>query len=126
MNRVEHQLQITAEWITYYAQSIEAPLQIINGKLLAPSTMPIIFWKEFHIPWLDLKAPLIHGSQHFFYESPIMADMTLKCELSLTKIEKKTGRQGEMTFYTHTLVCLCDGEFIVRAETLLIAIGDEA
>jgi len=43
MNSVRHQIHMSAEWISNYAQSIEAPLQTINGNLIAPSTMPIIF-----------------------------------------------------------------------------------
>ncbi|MDQ0088989.1 hypothetical protein J2T12_002399 [Paenibacillus anaericanus] len=124
MNRVQHQLYITAEWISHYAQSIEAPIQTINGHLIAPATMPIIFWQEFDIPWLDKIEPLIHGSQHFSYETPIIAGMTLDCELTLTSVEKKKGRQGGLTLYTHSLVCMCDGDLIVTAETVLISVGD--
>jgi len=125
MNRVQHRLKITAEWITDYAQSIEAPLQMIHGEIIAPVTMPIIFWQALDIPWLNIDAPLIHGSQHFSYKSPITAGMILDCELSLTKTEKKVGRQGDLTLYTHTLVCTCDGEIILTTETVLISLGDK-
>lgn len=125
MNKVTyHGLQITAEWISSYARSIEAPLQSIHGRLIAPATMPVIFWQELDIPWLNRDVPLIHGSQQFKYEAPVMAGMTLECELSLTKVETKTGRQGTLTLYTHTLVCTCDGTQIVTAETVLISAGD--
>lgn len=123
MNSVQHRLHITTEWISRYAQSIEAPLQYIHGKLIAPTTMPIIFWQEFDIPWLEMDHPLIHGSQHFSYNAPIIAGMIIHCELLLTKVEKKIGRQGELTLYTHTLICTCNNDLIVTAETVLISMG---
>ena len=89
MKKLKQQLYVTSEWISKYAQSIEAPLQTINGILIAPSTMPIIFWQEFDIPWLKEEIPLIHGTQHFSYEAPIAAGMVLDCELELTSVEKR-------------------------------------
>lgn len=126
MKQLRHQLQITDTWIMEYARSIEAPVQMANGVPVAPATMPVLFWQAFDIPWLNLAEPLIHGTQRFSYEAPITAGMTLECELSLTKVEKKTGRQGELTLYTHTLVCTCEGEPIVTAETVLISVGERA
>ena len=38
---------------------------------------------------------------------------------------QKEGRQGKLTFYIHTLVCRCEGELIVTAETVLIRVGDD-
>ncbi|GIP26651.1 hypothetical protein J23TS9_17810 [Paenibacillus sp. J23TS9] len=125
MKRIQHQIYITAEWISQYADSIEAPLQSIHGNLIAPATMPVIFWQAFDIPWLNMKAPLIHGSQRFSYEAPITAGMILDCELALTNVERKAGKQGILTFFTHTLVCRCDGELIVTADTVLIRVGDD-
>ncbi|MNN88108.1 hypothetical protein D3C81_2057520 [compost metagenome] len=69
---------------------------------------------------------MIHGSQSFLYEGPIFAGMILDCELSLSKIEKKTSRHGELTLYTHSLICKCNDEHIVTADTVLIQIGDGA
>lgn len=125
MNSICHQIHMTTEWITQYAQSIEAPLQTMNGNLIAPATMPIIFWQVFDIPWLSMNAPLIHGTQHFLYQAPITAGMILDCELSLTNVAQKEGKQGVLTFYTHSLVCRCEGELMVTAETVLIRVGDE-
>jgi hypothetical protein len=125
MKTLQQKLHMTAEWISHYAQSIEAPLQTINGKLIAPTTMPIIFWRAIDIPWLKMDVPLIHGTQHFSYTAPITAGMTLDCELALTKVEKKVGRQGVLTFFTHSLVCKCGGDLIVTAETVLIRVGDQ-
>ncbi|GGA34682.1 FAS1-like dehydratase domain-containing protein [Psychrobacillus lasiicapitis] len=124
MNKVQQQLYVTSEWISQYAQSIEAPLQKMNGILIAPSTMPIIFWQEFDIPWLKEVRALIHGTQRFSYMAPITAGMLLDCELSLTNVEEKVGKQGMLTFLTHTLVCKCNGDLIVTAETILIQVGD--
>lgn len=126
MKQLRHQLQITDTWILEYARSIEAPVQMANGVPVAPATMPVLFWQAFDIPWLNLTGPLIHGTQQFSYEAPITAGMTLECELSLTKVEKKTGRQCELTLYTHTLVCTCEGEPIVTAETVLISVGERS
>lgn len=125
MNSVRHQIHMSAEWISNYAQSIAVPLQTINGNLIAPSTMPIIFWQAFDIPWLSKGEPLLHGSQKFSYQAPITAGMTLDCELALTSKVQKEGRQGKLTFYTHTLVCKCEDELIVTAETVLIQVGDD-
>lgn len=100
MNSVRHQILMTAEWISDYAQSIEAPVQTTNGNLIAPSTMPIIFWQAFEIPWLSKGEPLLHGTQKFSYQAPITAGMTLDCELALTSKVQKDGRQGKLTF-TH-------------------------
>lgn len=125
MNIVQSQLYITNEWITEYAQSIKAPLQILHGRLIAPATMPVIFWQAFDIPWLDLEMSLIHGSQHFAYEQPITAGMLLHCELSLIKVEQKIGRTGPLTFFTHSLVCTCGNALIVTADTVLIKVNGE-
>jgi hypothetical protein len=124
MSKVSHRIQVTAEWIAEYAQSIGAPIQTINGLVIAPATMPVIFWQEFNIPWLDRNAFLLHGTQNFTYEAPLTAGMTLDCELSLAKVENKTGRHGAMTLYTHSLVCTCDEVLIVTAETVLILAGE--
>lgn len=125
MNSIRQQIHVTEEWISDYAQSIDAPLQTMNGKVIAPATMPIIFWQAFDIPWLSMNAPLIHGTQQFSYQAPITAGMSLDCELVLTNVERKVGRQGVLTFYTHTLVCKCAAEVIATSETVLIRIGDE-
>jgi hypothetical protein len=125
MKSIHHQIYVTAEWISDYAQSIEAPVQTIKGNLIAPSTMPIIFWQAFDIPWLSKGESLLHGMQKFSYQAPITAGMTLDCELALTSKVQKDGRQGKLTFYTNTLVCKCEGELIVTAETVLIRVGDD-
>nr|WP_281273444.1 MaoC family dehydratase N-terminal domain-containing protein [Cohnella lupini] len=92
--------------------------------LIAPSTMPITFWKIADVPWLDKDNTFIHGRQSFIYKVPLKADSHLVCDLSLTKMEKKVGRSGELILYTHVLTCACKGEPIVTAETVLISIGD--
>jgi hypothetical protein len=92
--------------------------------LVAPSTMPITFWKIREVPWLDKEKTFIHGRQSFTYMAPLKAGSHLDCELSLTKMEQKAGRSGDMSLYTHVLTCACKGEPIVTAETVLISIGD--
>ena len=125
MNLIRHRIHITEEWISSYAQSIDAPLQTMNGKMSAPTTMPIIFWQIFEIPWLNRDVTLIHGTQRFSYQAPIIAGMILDCELSLTNVQQKEGRQGKLTLYTHELVCSHDGKLMVTAETVLIQVGDQ-
>lgn len=113
-------LHVTAEWITSYAESIGAPKQLANGVLIAPSTMPIVFWQEFDIPGMEQEQPVIHGDQQFLYERPVVAGMTLDCELSLLTKEHKKGRQGPLTLFTYMLVCSCGGQPVVTSETVLI------
>jgi len=124
MRKVRRRIQVTEEWITRYARSIGAPMQTIGGELIAPATMPVIFWQEFDIPWLKEEDAWIHGSQRFSYEAPMTAGMNLDCELSLTKAETKEGRQGKLTLYTHNLVCYNGNDLIVTAETVLIQAGE--
>lgn len=124
MNELHKRIYVSAESITRYAKSIEFPVPTSSGELIAPATMPIIFWSEFDIPWLPMNGPLIHGSQQFIYEEPLTAGMTLNCELSLHKVEEKAGRQGNLTLYTHSLVCTRENNLIVTAETVLIFVGD--
>lgn len=116
-------IHVTAEWITAYAQSIEAPLQKMNGELIAPSTMPIVFWEFFDVPLLK-QHNILHGSQQFIYTRPIQEGMVLQCELALTNIEQKTGKRGTMTLYTYTLVCMENETEIAVAKTVLIQVGD--
>ncbi|MFC3747041.1 MaoC family dehydratase N-terminal domain-containing protein [Paenibacillus sp. GCM10012306] len=125
MNSIRFQVHLTEDAIVQYANCIEAPLQRMGGVLIAPSTMPITFWKISDAPWLDMPGPLIHGKQQFHYEAPLTAGMELDCDLSLTKVEKKHGRQGIMVFYTHALTCTCAGKHIVTVETVLISVGDQ-
>lgn len=124
MNKLRKRIYLSAETIAQYAESIESPLQTANGELIAPATMPIIFWEEFDIPWLPVNEPLIHGSQQFTYEARLTAGMTIDCELSLHTVEKKAGRQGNLTLYTHSLVCTSENNLIVTAETVLISMGE--
>ncbi|MFU1797437.1 MaoC family dehydratase N-terminal domain-containing protein [Paenibacillus azoreducens] len=126
MNKLQQRIHIRADSILQYAKSIGAPVQMLDGVLIAPATMPIIFWQASDIPWLPANGTLIHGSQHFSYEAPVVAGMTLDCELSLTRVEQKTGRKGQLILYTQTLICKCCGDLIVTAETVLISVGDEA
>ncbi|GIP23363.1 MaoC family dehydratase N-terminal domain-containing protein [Paenibacillus sp. J22TS3] len=123
MKKLKFRVHITDSLITQFANSIDAPLRTWNGVLTAPPTMPVIFWKIDDAPWLDPEGTWIHGSQRFEYQAPIMSGMTLDCELILTKVETKRGRQGELTLYTHTLVCSCSGSLIVTSETVLISGG---
>lgn len=126
MNSLRFQVHLSEEAIVQYAASIGAPLQRIGGVLTAPSTLPITFWQIADVPWLvDIPEPLIHGTQQFHYEQPLKAGMKLNCELSLTKVEHKAGRQGAMTLYTHFLACTCDDQRMVTVETVLISVGDK-
>ncbi|MBO7744367.1 MaoC family dehydratase N-terminal domain-containing protein [Paenibacillus sp. MWE-103] len=125
MNSVRFQVHLAEESIIHYANGIKAPLQRIDGALIAPSTMPITFWKRTDAPWLDMPEPLLHGTQHFHYKAPLTAGMELDCLLALTKIEQKPGRRGNLVLYTHSLTCACAGRSIMTAETVLISVGDK-
>jgi hypothetical protein len=124
MNIIRFQVQLTADSIMQYANSIDSPLQRIRGVAVAPSTMPVTFWKIEDAPWLSKEAAMIHGTQQFCYQVPLMAGMNLACELSLLAVEQKNGRQGVLTFYTHSLVCCHRGNRVAVAETVLIGIGE--
>lgn len=124
MNSTRFQIQLTPDSIVLYANSIHSPLQRIGGVAVAPSTMPVIFWKIEDAPWLHKETTMIHGTQKFYYHAPLMAGMDLNCELSLLKTEQKNGRQGVLTLYTHSLVCYHRGNPIVEAETVLIGTGE--
>lgn len=124
MNKIRFQVQLTTENIVQYAHSIASPLQRIGGAAVAPSTMPVTFWKTADVPWLPLKAAMIHGTQQFTYHAPLMAGMNLNCELSLVAVKHKTGRSGLLTFYTHSLICCHRGSPIAVAETVLFGRGE--
>lgn len=124
MNKIRFQVQLTTENIVRYAHSIASPLQRIGGAAVAPSTMPVTFWKIADVPWLPMQAAMIHGTQQFAYQAPLMAGMNLNCELSLVAVRRKTGRSGLLTFYTHYLICYHRGKPIAEAETVLIGRGE--
>ncbi|MBM7566159.1 FAS1-like dehydratase domain-containing protein [Paenibacillus sacheonensis] len=124
MNRLVFRYRLTTASIMAYSQSIEAPLQKADEILIAPPTMPITFWKIADVPWLDQEITYIHGRQSFAYDAPLMAESHLDCELKLANLEHKAGSRGALTLYTHMLVCMCNGERIVAAETVLLSVGD--
>ncbi|SDW11210.1 MaoC family dehydratase N-terminal domain-containing protein [Paenibacillus sp. CF384] len=124
MNSVRFQVHLAEDSIVQYANGIGAPLQRIDGALIAPSTMPIMFWKQIDAPWLDMPESLIHGKQQFTYKAPLTAGMDLDCLLSLTKVENKIGRRGKLILYTHSLTCTYVGQPIMTAETVLISVGN--
>ena len=116
------QIQVSAKWIREYADSIHSPIQLLQGKLVAPSTMPVIFWQFFKET--SDQIPMLHGSQKFYYEQPITAGMILDCELQLLKTEEKKGKTGKLTLFTYCLTCMCKGKLIVQATTILIQVGE--
>lgn len=116
-------IHVTDEWIREYAQSIDAPLQIVQGKLIAPSTMPILFWQFFKETSNQTSSPILHGSQQFLYKEPITSGMVLDCELTLIKTEKKSGKSGSLTLFTYELIYECEGKNIGITTTTLIQVG---
>jgi hypothetical protein len=125
MRILSQSLHVTTEWIIAYAQSIESPLQYINQQLIAPVTMPILFWKSFEpIYWLNTDRPLLHGSQHFAYTTPITAGMILDCELALIDQQPKIGKTYPFTLFKHRLSGSQEDKVIFTAETTLIQVGD--
>ncbi|GLX70650.1 FAS1-like dehydratase domain-containing protein [Paenibacillus glycanilyticus] len=124
MIQITFTYHLTLEAVIAYSQSIEAPLQQIRDAWIAPATMPITFWKIADVPWLDPKTTYIHGKQSFAYNAPLTAGSQLDCVLTLTKVETKSGRSGNLELLTHTLTCTCKDKPILTAETVLITIGD--
>jgi hypothetical protein len=53
MNSYTFPYYLTTASIIAYSYSIEAPLQKMGDVLVAPTTMPITFWKIAEVPWLD-------------------------------------------------------------------------
>lgn len=125
MNKLEFAYLLAPEAVLAYAQSINAPLQRVDGTWLAPPTMPVTFWTIADAPWLDQDRIFIHGSQSFAYEKPLKAGSNLDCVLTLIRMEQKTGRSGLLTLYTHLLECSCKGERVVSTETVLISLEDQ-
>lgn len=123
MTMQTRKLNVTAEWIQAYAESIGSPLQRVGQKLVAPSTMPILFWQSFDVTLFQNNEPILHGSQQFAYKRPIIEGMTLQCELQLTNQEEKTGKQGPLTLHTYTLIVRENEEEILQATTILIKVG---
>lgn len=124
MNKIRFQVQLTMGNIVQYAHSIASPVQRIKGVAVAPSTMPVTFWSIEDVPWLRGKRTMIHGTQKLTYHAPLLAGMNLACELSLLAVERKNGRSGLLTFYTHSLLCYHQGSLIAEAETVLIGRGE--
>ena len=116
-------ITVTAEWIREYSEAIEFPLQTFGQKLVAPSTMPILFWQSFDVPIFRENRSILHGSQQFTYKHPLLKEWCSIVELQLTNKEHKNGKQGPLTFYTYTLICYENGKEIVEAKTLLIQVG---
>ncbi|AIQ42198.1 MaoC family dehydratase N-terminal domain-containing protein [Paenibacillus sp. FSL R7-0297] len=124
MNRICFQVQLMADNILQYADSIASPVQRIKGAVIAPSTMPVTFWSIEDVPWLHGKGTMIHGTQQLTCHAPLLAGMNLACELSLLAVEHKNGRGGLLTLYTLSLVCYHRGSLIAEAETVLIGRGE--
>ncbi len=118
-------LHITTESILAYAQSIESPEQYIHDQLVAPVTMPILFWRLFEpVHSLNTDEPLVHGYQHFAYQKPITAGMILQCELSLLDVQQKIRPKHELTLFYYRLTGYEEEKLIFIADTTLIKIGD--
>lgn len=119
----KQRISVTEEWIREYAKSIDAPLQFVHKMLIAPSTMPILFWSYFNKISKHTALPLLHGSQQFVYNEPITSEMILDCTLTLIKTEKKDGNSGPLTLFTYQLTFHCEGKKIGTATSTLIQVG---
>lgn len=118
-------LHITTDWIIAYTQSIESPLQYINHQLIAPVTMPVLFWQSFEpIGALTTDQPVLHGYQRFAYETPIIAGMILDCELTLIDIQQKVGNKHKLTLFNYQLIGYEEKQLIFTSNTTLIQVGD--
>ena len=126
------ELTLTYEFIANYASSIHEVNPIYFNKqaainagfsdVVAPITMPIIFWQYIDVPWLKNIPVVIHGKQNFSYKEPLLANQTYHCEIQLTNIQTKERKKGsrmqvadhELNVYHNDKVC---GTFV---STLLI------
>src|SRR5699024_12436003 len=77
---LQQQIYLTREWIEKYAEVIGASLMKYEGRMMAPSTMIVIFWKVFDTAPISEKDEWIHVKQNCCYEYPLVEEMILNCQ----------------------------------------------
>ncbi|MYL35128.1 hypothetical protein GLW08_04035 [Pontibacillus yanchengensis] len=89
-----------------------------------PPTMPIVFWKSIHIPWLSTLDGLVHTNQSFHYDQSLLANRTYECVVELTNVVEKRRHNKRMTFFEHRLLIYFQGELHGTAFTTLMAMEE--
>lgn len=131
------ELTLTRELIKNYALAIhednpiyfdqQAAIAAGYSDVVAPITMPIIFWQYIDVPWLKNIPVVIHGKQNFSYHEPLIANRTYHCDIQLTNLQNKERKDGSLMqvadhklhVYFNDQVC---GTFV---STLLIMEGED-
>ncbi|HLR55051.1 MAG TPA: hypothetical protein VK078_10090 [Pseudogracilibacillus sp.] len=113
---LQQQIYLTREWIEKYAEVIGAPLMKYEGRMMAPSTMIVIFWKVFDAAPISEKDEWIHVKQNCCYEYPLVEEMILDCQL-----EKVTERNiKQITYSEFQLNCFHEGKLLATSTTTLM------
>lgn len=119
-------LTLTRQWIQEYAEAIGDYEPIYFDKMaaqkrgfsdvVAPVTMPVIFWQYFDIPWLKHLPVIIHGKQSFQYNEPLIAGRTYECVIQLVSLKNKNRKNG-------TMMQIADHELTVSQEKKICAVS---
>lgn len=98
------QFTLTRKQIRNYAKAIHEENPIYFDKdeaqragyadVVAPITMPTIFWQYVDVFWLKDVPIIIHGKQNFKYEVPLVANETYECDIQLTNLQTKKRKNG--------------------------------
>ncbi|MBK3495186.1 MaoC family dehydratase N-terminal domain-containing protein [Viridibacillus sp. YIM B01967] len=89
--------------------------------IIAPPTLPILFWQNAKLDWLEqVEAPLIHGEQKFTYIKRIVAGDIYKCRIFLKDVMKKQGSTSVIWILKHVLEGYQNERLCFTSETTLI------
>jgi hypothetical protein len=117
-------VQVTEEMIHSYLRALsidKVKWEQTSEKIIAPPTLPIIFWQFADIFWLDhFYESIIHGEQSFNYEKPILAGESYTCLITLKKIYYKEGKSGFLQLLDHELIGKNDQNEFRALSTLMI------
>lgn len=113
---LHQQIHLTEEWIKAYAKAIDAPTMTFAGRLMAPSTMIVIFWQLFSATPISESGMWLHVKQKCSYQMPLLANMVLDCQLEQV-IEKKIKH---MIYGDFKLCCFHEGQLIAVSHTTLM------
>jgi hypothetical protein len=113
---LEQQVQLTGKWIKAYAKAIDAPALEVSGRIMAPSTMIAVFWQVFSESPISENGAWLHVKQRCSYQTPLLADMVLDCQLE--QVKDKTVKH--MRYGEFKLSCFHEGKLIAVSHTTLM------
>ncbi|RBW70885.1 FAS1-like dehydratase domain-containing protein [Bacillus taeanensis] len=117
-------VHVTEEMICSYLGALginTVKRQEESEKIIAPPTLPIIFWQFADTYWLNPSyQSIIHGEQIFDYEKPILAGEIYTCSITLKKIYYKEGKSGFLQLLDHELSGKNDRNEFRALSTLMI------